>query len=66
MNPNYVSHVLLEQASILRFVEDNWGLGRIGNQSFDARAASLTDLFDFSKRSGGRLLLDPATGEPTG
>jgi len=26
------------QASIFRFIDDNWGLGRIGNQSFDAKA----------------------------
>jgi phospholipase C len=61
---NYVSHVRLEQASILRFVEDNWDLGRLGDQSFDARAASLSDLFDFRERASGVLVLDPATGEP--
>jgi hypothetical protein len=58
------AHALLEQASILRFVEDNWSLGRLGDQSFDARAGSLSDLFDFRKRSAGALVLDPATGEP--
>jgi phospholipase C len=61
---NYVSHVKSEQASILRFIEDNWSLGRIGDQSFDARAGSLSDLFDFSAASASPLLLDPATGLP--
>jgi phospholipase C len=62
---NYVSHVPTEQASILRFIEDNWSLGRLGDQSFDARAASLGHLFDFAKPSTKKLLLDGATGQPT-
>jgi hypothetical protein len=48
----------------LRFIEDNWGTGRIGDQSFDARAGSLENMFDFSHPSGPALLLDPASGEP--
>ena len=51
------------QASILRFVEDNWSLGRLGDQSFDARDASLAGLFDFEGRNQ-RLMLDPSTGQP--
>ena len=62
---NSVSHTQIEQASILRFIEDNWSLGRLGDQSFDARAASIGDLFDFSRaRNGKAFLLDPATGLP--
>jgi phospholipase C len=61
---NAVSHVPLEQASILRFVESNWRLGRLGDQSFDARAASLGSLFHFSRGTAAALLLDPETGEP--
>ena len=61
---NYVSHVQLEQASILRFIEDNWSLGRLGDQSFDARAASLADLFDFTRPSATPLILNAATGQP--
>jgi phospholipase C len=61
---NYVSHVPTEQASILRFIEDNWGLGRLGDQSFDARAGSLSDLFTFSGPKASPLLLDAATGLP--
>jgi hypothetical protein len=40
----------LGQASILCFVEDNWSLGRLGAQSFNARDASLAGLFDFESR----------------
>jgi phospholipase C len=44
---NYVDHHVTEQASILKFVEDNWDTGRIGDSSFDARAGSLASMFDF-------------------
>ena len=65
VRPNSVDHHLLEQASILRFVEDNWHLDRIGDQSFDATAGSLDSLFDFEHhaRRAPRLFLDPSTGE---
>lgn len=45
---NYVEHSVIDQSSILRFIEDNWHLGRIGNQSFDAKAGSIMNMFDFS------------------
>ena len=62
---NFVDHTLTDQASVLRFIEDNWGLPRIGDQSFDGRAGSLLNMFDFSgRKSGHRLFLDPATGQP--
>jgi phospholipase C len=59
---NFVGHETTDQSSILRFVEDNWDLGRIGDQSFDARAGSLSGLFDFSGPHAERLFLDPETG----
>jgi phospholipase C len=61
---NYVDHSLLDQTSIIRFIEDNWGLGRLGDQSFDALAGPLTGLFDFGGRRAPKLILDPATGAP--
>jgi phospholipase C len=62
---NAVYQAPIEQASILRFIEDNWGVGRLGNQSFDARAASIGGLFDFTRAKNGKpFLLDPATGLP--
>ena len=45
---NYVNHTLTDLTSVLRFIEDNWGLGRIGDQSFDALAGSILDFFDFT------------------
>jgi phospholipase C len=49
---NYIDHTATEQASILKFVEDNWGTGRIGDSSFDARAGSLDGMFSFGNRKG--------------
>jgi phospholipase C len=62
---NFVDHSITDQSSILRFIEDNWNLGRIGNQSFDALAGSLNNMFDFSHDHGHahKLFLDPSTGE---
>ena len=60
---NFVDHSLTDQSSILRFIEDNWQTGQIGNQSFDAMAGSILNLFDFQKHSSGPLFLDAARGE---
>jgi phospholipase C len=64
---NYVDHTLTDQTSILRLIEDNWNLGRIGGGSLDAKAGSLLGLFDFNANVGRypvTLMLDPNTGEP--
>jgi phospholipase C len=62
---NFVDHTLTDQSSILRFIEDNWALGRLGDQSFDATAGALDGMFDFTSPSlAAPLLLDPTTGEP--
>jgi hypothetical protein len=61
---NYVDHAVTDLTSITRFIEDNWSLGRLGDQSFDALANSLNGLFDFidPPRSGRQLILDANTG----
>ena len=65
---NYVDHSVIDQSSILRFIEDNWYLGRITNQSFDAKAGSIMNMFDFSNDNNGHktknptLFLNPDTG----
>lgn len=63
--PGHVDHTLTDQTSILRFVEDNWGTGRIGDASFDARANALDGLFDVGRRLAPTVLLDPTTGTIT-
>ena len=62
---NYVDHSLTNQASILRFIEDNWLRGqRIGGGSFDAISGDLEGIFDFdpSHIKPFPLLLDPGSG----
>jgi phospholipase C len=61
---NFVDHSVTDQSSILRFIEDNWNLGRIGNQSFDALAGSLKNMFDFQGQENDKLILNDQTGEP--
>jgi len=62
---NYVDHLVTDQSSILRFIEDNWNLGRIGNGSADAIAGTLDGMFDFDRddhAGNSKLILDPDTG----
>ncbi|MGO9648529.1 MAG: phospholipase C [Terriglobales bacterium] len=62
---NFVDHTLTMQASVIRFIEDNWlGGQRIGGGSFDAIAPSITQMFNFNQiRTDGTLILNPSTGE---
>jgi phospholipase C len=71
---NAVDHTLTDQSSIIKFVEDNWGLPRIAG-SADAAAGSLNGLFDFAAKKGkgnaygnapnrAPFVLDPITGQP--
>jgi phospholipase C len=55
---NFIDHAPTEQASILRFIETNWGTGQIGGGSFDARAGSLTSMFDFNRDNDKQVLLN--------
>lgn len=62
---NAVIHTIADQSSILKFVEDNWNLGHIGDGSFDTFASPLTDMFDFSPYYyNPPVFLDPDSGEP--
>ena len=57
-------HTITDPTSILRFIEDNWSLGQIGDQSFDAIAGTIQNSFDFTATPTPALLLDPTSGEP--
>ncbi len=68
---NFIDHTLTNQASVLRFVEDNWKLGFIddptappeGTGSFDRHSNSLDNMFDFKGKPNTRpLILDAVTG----
>ncbi len=56
---DYVDHKATEQASVLRFIEDNWLTGRIGGTSFDQRAGSLNGMFSFAHPNGKQVQLSP-------
>jgi phospholipase C len=61
---NYVSHTQISQASIVKFIEDNWlGGKRLGGGSFDATAGDISDMFDFNgKGDAPKVVLVPHTG----
>ena len=60
---NHVEHAITDQTSILRFIEDNWRLGRIGDQSFDLIAGPLNGMFAFGEtRPAPPLFVDPKSG----
>jgi phospholipase C len=46
---NFVDDTAITQASVVKFIEDNWlGGQRIGGGSFDATAGSIMNMFDFA------------------
>jgi phospholipase C len=72
---NFVDNTLTDLSSIIAFVEDNWGLGRIGGTqtsggsfvgSTDQFAGSLLNMFDFTQNHGQmrrhKTFLDPTSG----
>jgi phospholipase C len=60
---NYVDSSVLDQSSITRFIEDNWGLGRIGDGSFDQIAGDLSCLFSFNQDQYKVVILESSTGQ---
>jgi phospholipase C len=69
---NYIDHTLLDQSSVIRFIEDNW----LGGQrvqpggSYDTIAGSIESMFTFSATTPNAnervILLDPVTGKKPG
>ena len=61
---NFVSHTRITQASVVRFIEDNWLRSeRLGGGSFDETAGSIMDLFDFDHcDEANKVFLDPTAG----
>ena len=63
---NYVDHQITDQTSILRFIEDNWNLGRLGDQSFDAKAGTILNMFNLSAgHYAEKLFLNSSNGSIT-
>ena len=59
---NFVDHTETDQASILRFIEDNWHTGQIGDSSADATAGSVDAMFNFHHERNDKVLLNEQTG----
>ncbi|WP_018761994.1 phospholipase C [Arthrobacter sp. 135MFCol5.1] len=59
---NFVDHTETDQASILRFIEDNWHTGQIGDSSADATAGSVDAMFNFHHERNDKVLLDEQSG----
>ena len=62
---NAITHNQITQASVVRFIEDNWLQGtRLGGGSFDASTGSIMDMFDFGHGGGHtpKLFLNASTG----
>ncbi|MFP3580586.1 alkaline phosphatase family protein [Arthrobacter sp. SIMBA_036] len=59
---NFVDHTETDQASILRFIEDNWHTGQIGDGSADATAGSVNAMFNFDKERKDKVLLNEQSG----
>ncbi|MET8952985.1 phospholipase C [Streptomyces sp. NPDC004393] len=55
---NKIDHTRTDQSSIIRFIEDNWHTGRVGDHSFDAAAGSLAGMFDFRHPNNRQVLLN--------
>jgi phospholipase C len=72
---NFVdSQTVVDQSSVVKFIEQNWGLPALGNGAADSPAGSIMPLFNFDQNAQGNqggppnqaLFLDPSTGEPVG
>ncbi len=64
---NFIDDTQISQASVIRFIEDNWlGSQRIGQGSNDAAAGSIMNMFDFTQNvsTPPTLFLDPNQGTP--
>ena len=63
---NYVDSTLLDQSSVVKFIEYNWHLPAMGNGAADTAAGSLMSMFNFQagRPTNQALFLNPATGEP--
>ncbi|MFM0197824.1 alkaline phosphatase family protein [Paraburkholderia strydomiana] len=61
---NYVDHTPITQASVVRFIEDNWlGSQRLGGGSFEATAGSILGFFNFSGSGNNpTVFVDPNRG----
>ncbi len=60
---DFVDNTLVDQSSVVKFIEYNWNVAAMGNGAADDAAGSILSMFDFH-RYNPPLFLDPTTGEP--
>jgi phospholipase C len=60
---NYVDSTLIDQSSVVKFIEENWDLPQIGNGSFDQIAGPIDNMFNWNNQRSEKLVLDPSTGQ---
>jgi phospholipase C len=61
---NYVSSSLVDQSSVVSFIEYNWRLAALGNGAADAAAGSILPMFNFFGPHNSALILNTRTGAP--
>ena len=59
---NFVDHTLIDQSSVVKFIEENWDLPQIGNGSFDQIAGPIDNMFNWNNQRTEKVILDPTTG----
>jgi phospholipase C len=60
---NFVDHTVIDQSSVVKFIEENWDLPQIGNGSFDQIAGPIDNMFNWNKQNAEKVILDPSTGQ---
>ena len=60
---NFVDSTLIDQSSVVKFIEENWDLPQIGNGSFDQIAGPIDNMFNWNNQRSEKLVLDPSTGQ---
>jgi phospholipase C len=60
---NFVDNTLIDQSSVVKFIESNWNVPAMGNGAADDAAGSILPMFNFH-RYNPPLFLNPSTGEP--
>ena len=60
---NFVDNTLIDQSSVVKFIEYNWNVAAMGNGAADDAAGSIVSMFDFHGFNPP-LFLNPTTGEP--
>src|SRR5258708_1868870 len=63
---NFVDNTLIDQSSVVKFIEFNWGIPAMGNGAVDATAGSILSMFNFNGERNSALFLNPLTGESRG